>query len=243
MTNTLNKLPSPLTPEQIELERNATQKIITANQKRIKLTKFFSILGAATATIVFVYLCIFGSVTDVALTVSIGVIIPMGVILTTVAFMFTDLSAFFVAILVAIVGIQIGLVLGVAERELTVLVALALLVVGFALLVVAHEDVCDFLFDTSAAKNRLNELKELNKESGECCVQYLKWCQSDHDLKAYQDQIGKMARLPIMLDYKNAHDWINNRQAGLSQQEKQVQASEACKTLAEWPTALASKIN
>jgi len=59
------------------------------------------------------------------------------------------------------------------------------------------------------------------------CIQFVILCDEDATLKAYQHQLVKMGRKPILKEYKAAKDWVLNKSAREAEQELRVEAQLA----------------
>ena len=85
------------------------------------------------------------------------------------------------------------------------------------------------------ARHRLSKFAALDAAStGDHCVQYLAWCDSDPDLTEYQNAIGAMGRMPIMLDFETAQSWISNTENKRSAAVRTSRRRAACNRLAAW---------
>ena len=82
------------------------------------------------------------------------------------------------------------------------------------------------------AKKELRSLFELEASYNPSqCIQFLKWCQKDDTLKAYQHQLAKMGRTPVIGEYLAAEQWIKSMELNKAKEQDQREANEACEQL------------
>lgn len=71
-----------------------------------------------------------------------------------------------------------------------------------------------------------------HRESPDECVDFVKWCDHDATIKAYQHRLAEMGRRPIRAEYEAAKKWIKTADTRRAQAAKDAQAQAACERLA-----------
>lgn len=108
--------------------------------------------------------------------------------------------------------------------------------VGGGALVVAgalfHDN---WIVDTrAAAQSLLSDLVELEySDLPDECEDFVRMCEADSDVRAYQHQLAAMGRKPVLAEYNAAKLWVERSEHRLSAQEKSERARVACDRLAQ----------
>ena len=238
----MNSLPTPLTISQIEAER---AEAASAIRKMGQYKKLSSIIVVCFALAITGYLIMrlqdFSS--DPALAVVVVVMVALAAALEfDGAFLFGFAAVFAGALMVVATGKN------AAEDMADIAAVFAVVVAGGLVGAVAGALSGSFRLYLEriesvikSSTDRIAMLADLDATATNSCVQYLAWCESDPDLRCYQDAIGSMARLPTLLDFNTAKDWINTAQKRHTDAQKRhtdaqktMAAQEACKRLAGW---------
>lgn len=127
----------------------------------------------------------------------------------------------------------VGAVVGVFAGTFVVVVAVAgsfgFLVVGGALAATVARD---YWLDTSDMRMTLSALTDLeHSNSPDECIEFVKWCDRDETIRAYQHRLAAMHRPPIRAEYEATKEWVATTASRRSEVKKVALAKQACQRM------------
>lgn len=240
--STTDTIPMPLTVEQIKAERSKGTLTLQEATSRLRAIRRLTVASTIFATLLMGYLYMYGYLNSSHL----GLIV-IAFVVALFGFVLVSPGAFSSAVgssaLAVMVTEWIWLRGGVPEYpsgvpeypslELWWLLC-CVFITALAIAVLMAFAVNSAASKQSIATFHLADLGDLDQNASGFCVQYLAWCEHEPALAAYQDQIGKMNRMPIMLGYLTAKEWIDGAVARRLAEKSATAAQEARKKLSDW---------
>jgi len=220
----------PLTVEQITAERSKSTLTLQRATSRLRAIRHLTVASSIFAILLMAYLYMYGYLNSSHLALSV-----IASIVALLSFTLVSPGAFSSALAMMItmwmwlrdgVPVYSSLEPGWSAVCVVITVLATAALTAFAVGSAASKQ--------SIATFRLADLRDLDQSTGGYCVQYLAWCEHEPALAAYQDQIGKMNRMPIMLVYLTAKEWIDGAVARRLAEKSATAAQEARKKLSDW---------